>query len=152
MLKSWSSFPILFWPIISWLKKMNFRICTWRTLFFSKFKKNFLNFSPSLYHVQIFHNFFKFGFNLLYFWNFLYLLKPILRYFNLVSRSFFIFQLFFAHILRYDIVNFRISNFIYPHFTLSLKDWVEIYIQVFNKFSEFFCKIFITDWIVIKFT
>ena len=37
--KSWSSFCILFSSITSWLP-MSFWICTWRALFFSKFKKN----------------------------------------------------------------------------------------------------------------
>ena len=44
---------ILFWSRTSWLSIMIFRICPWKAVFFSKFKKNFVDFSLSSYHVHL---------------------------------------------------------------------------------------------------
>ena len=91
------------------------------------FKKNFVDFSLSSFHVHLLLTFapstnFSYIYSssdsiLLYVWSLSSLFKSFSRSFNLFSRSFFIFLLFLARILEDDIVNFRISNFIYSHFT-----------------------------------
>ena len=114
-------------PIIS------FWIYLWRALFLCKFENNFADFSPSSHHVNFLHTFASSSnvsyiysssdLILLCFWSLSYSFKSFSRSFDLFSRSFFIFLLFQARILEYDIVDFRLSSFIYSNFTWSSKEF-----------------------------
>ena len=134
---------------------MKFWIWSWRTLFFSKFKKNFVDFSPSSYHLHL-HVTFAPSINLSYissssdliYYNFgvycnrlnlsldlltyiqgiFYFTINLNAYFGIWYREFSELEL---HILPFHLIIIKIFR-------------VEIFFHVLDNIFEFFCKIFIT--------
>ena len=135
---------------------MTFRICLWRAFFFSKFKKNLVDFSPSSYHVHLLltfapsTNFLYISSSsdliLLYFWTLRICLnrfQDLLTYF----QGHFFFPIIFSAYFGIWYREFSDLELHIPPFHLAIKriSSVQIVFQVFNKMFKSLCEIFITD-------